>query len=105
MGNYFHLLHPADHAGGRASRQEDGHGTTMYSDVEAEAMVDCALEAMKVQSAAMYSRNNEIGQAAAIDLLHRAEALNEALLHLQVEIEHSQIDRLAETSTFRRLGA
>ena len=66
MGNYFHLLHPADHAGGRASRQEDGHGTTMYSDVEAEAMVDCALEAMKVQSAAMeiaiqrYSRNNEI---------------------------------------------
>ena len=111
MGNYFPLLHPADHAGGRASRQDDGHGTTMYSDVEAEAMFDCALEAMKVQCAAMeiaiqrYSRNNEIGQAAAIDLLHRAEALNEALLHLQVEIEHSQIDRLAETSTFRRLGA
>ena len=66
MGNYFHQLHPADHAGGRVSRPDDGHGTIMYSDGEAEAMVDCALEAMKVQSAAMeiaiqrYSRNNEI---------------------------------------------
>ena len=66
MGNYFTMLHPVDHLGGRVSRQDDGHGTTMYSDVEAEAMLDCALAAMKVQCAAMeiaiqrYSRNNEI---------------------------------------------
>ena len=97
MGNYFDVLHPADHAGGRPSREYDGHGTTMYTDEEAEAMIECALQDMRDKCAAMeraiqqHARNNEIGQAAAIDLLQRADELHEALVQLSLDIDYSQI--------------
>ena len=100
MGNYFDVLHPADHAGGRPSREYDGHGTTMYIDEEAEAMIECALQDMRDKCAAMeraiqqHARNNEIGQAAEIDILHRANAINAALLRLIVDVDYSQINRL-----------
>ena len=100
MGNYFGLLHPADHAGGRPAMEYDGHGTTMYTDEEAEAMIECALQDMRDKCAAMeraiqqHARNNEIGQAAEIDLLQRADELHEALIELSVDIDYSQIDSL-----------
>ena len=97
MGNYFDVLHPADHAGGRPSTEYDGHGTTMYTDEEAEAMIECALQDMRDKCAAMeraiqqHARNNEIGQAAEIDLLQRADELHEALVQLSLDIDYSQI--------------
>ena len=100
MGTYFGLMHPADHAGGRPAREHDGHGTIMYSDEEAEAMIECALNDMRSKCAAMkraihqHAQNNEIAQAAEIDLLQRADELHEALIELSVDIEYSQIDSL-----------
>lgn len=38
-----------------------------------------------------HARNNEIGQAAEIDLLQRADELHEALVQLSLDIDYSQI--------------
>ena len=100
MGAYFHLCHPADHAGGRAAREHDVHATTMYSELEVEAMLEYALEDIRDQCVDMeiaiqhHARNHEIAQAAEIDILHRANAINAALLRLIVDVNCSQINRL-----------
>ena len=97
MGNYFDVLHPADHAGGRPSREYDGYGSIMYTDGEAEAMIECALQDMRDKCAAMeraiqqHARNNETEQAAEIDLLQRADELHEALVQFSLDIDYSQI--------------
>ena len=72
----------------------------LHSDVEAKAMIEYASEDIRGHCADLETtiqqraRNNEIGQAAEIDILHRANAINAALLRLIVNVDYSQINRL-----------
>ena len=63
-------------------------------------MIEYALEDIRGQCADLETtiqqrvRNNEFGQAAEIDILHRANAINAALLQLIVDVDYSQTNRL-----------
>ena len=98
MGGYFAVVHDADNAGGRASREADEHYNITCTQAEAEAMLEASLNhvmelcsqlGMVVRQGA---QNNGIGQEAASELCRIIELIEDALMEIRLHADHTIID-------------